>query len=158
MVAALLALAVLSVDPGSDVPRARPKLTVRLSIGSFISSALVAPSYRASVDRLQNDAAADWLSTHGSLFDSQHIWQAAPIIGPWLVAAQGGYQAQQDMWLLVVSGALQAVGLSTLTYRLLTETPAPNDKNKPKQDGGLTLDVAPVVNNRLGLSLTLTGF
>jgi len=148
-------MTVLSSDPTVvDVPR-KAKLTVRLSVGSFIGAAMVSPTYRAGLDRLETEAAAD-LRNHNSLFDSQNIWQSAPVIGPWLIVAQGGYQANQDMWLLLLSGALQAVGLTTLTYRLLTERPAPVDK--PKVEEGLSLDIAPVVNNRLGISLTLTGF
>jgi hypothetical protein len=151
--AVLLTAAALASSP-ADAPR-RPALTVRLSAGAFIGSALVAPSYRATVDHFRDQAIGD-LQTHGSLFDSQYLWQSAPVIGPWLVLAQGGYQAQQDMGLLIVSGLLQAVGLSTLTYRLVTDTPAPVDK--PKAEPGLTLEIAPTVNNRLGLALTLTGF
>jgi hypothetical protein len=152
VLAALIAAAVLTSSP-ADAPR-KPRLTVKLSVGAFIGSALVAPSYRSTVDHLQADALND-LQTHGSFFDSQYLWQSAPIIGPWLVLAQGGYQAQQDMGLLVVSGLLQAIGLSTLTYRLITDTPAPTGKVKEE---GLSLEISPTVNNRLGLALTLTGF
>jgi hypothetical protein len=153
VLAALLTAAVLASSPG-DAPQ-RPKLTVRLSAGAFITSALVAPSYRATVDHLEGQAVGD-LQTHGSLFDSQYLWQSAPVIGPWLVLAQGGYQAQQDIGLLIVSGLLQAIGLSTLTYRLITDTPAP--VGKPKEPEGLALEIAPTVNNRLGIALTLTGW
>jgi hypothetical protein len=151
----MLSLAVLASEP-SDAPRTPPKLTVRLSIGGFLGSVMVSQSFRGLVDRMKGDAANDFVN-HGSLFDSpQYLWQAAPVLGPWMVAAQGGYQAQQDMGLLIVSGLLQAVGLSTLTYRLVTERPAQIEK--PKVEEGLSLDVSPVVSNRLGLMLTLTGW
>jgi hypothetical protein len=150
----LLTFALLSAEP-ADAPKTAPRLTVRLSIGGFLGSVWVAPSFRAQVDRLKDEAVGD-LSTHASLFDSpQVLLQSAPVIGPWMVLANGGLQAQQDMWLLITSGVLQAIGLSTLTYRLVTDRPAPVEK--PKQEG-LSLDISPVVSNRLGLSLTLTGF
>jgi hypothetical protein len=154
VLAALLSIAVLASQPAPDAPR-RTRLTVRLSVGGFLGSVWAAPSYRASVDRITDQAVSD-LYTHASLFDAQNLWQAAPVIGPWLVLAQGGYQAQQDMPLLVLSGLLQAIGLSTLTYRLVTERPAQVQKSAPADDGP-SLEISPVVANRLGLALTLTG-
>jgi len=136
--------------------RAGSRLTVRISAGAFISSALMAPSYRSTIDHFEAQALGD-LQSHGSVLDSQYLWQAAPVLGPWLVLAQGAAIRPSRTWACSsCRGLLQAVGLSTLTYRLITDTPAPIDK--PKVEEGLSLEIAPTVNNRLGIALTLTGF
>src|SRR6185436_14889250 len=114
-----LAAALLSQAPLDAPRRSGPRLKVSLALGSFIGSAWAAPSYRDNVYRFR-DEAVDKLQTHGSLFDSDTLFYTAPVLGPWMTLARGGQQAVQDMWLLVTSGALQAIGLSALTYRLLT--------------------------------------
>lgn len=153
MVLALIASLMLSQ---SDAPRQTgPRLTWRLSVGSFLGSVWAAPSYRANVERLKDEQLGAPIGQQ-SVFDSQYLVYGAPVLGPWLTLIRGGQQAREDMWMLITSGILQGVGITTIAYRALTHGVAPPADAKAPQ--GLVLDVSPYVAGRLGLSLTLTGW
>ena len=122
-------------------------------MGAFIGSVWASPSFRASIDRYRGETFR-MLETHGSLLDSDMLVMTAPVVGPWLMIARGQLQSNEDMWLLVTSGVLQAVGLTTLMYRWVTQRPV--IESAPPQ--GLELSIAPIVANRLGVSVTLSGF
>jgi hypothetical protein len=90
------------------------------------------------------------------VFDSPYLVYATPVLGPWLTLIRGGEQARDDMWMLITSGVLQGVGITTLAYRAFAQRPAP--VQSAPQSEGLVLDISPYVAGRLGLSLTLTGW
>lgn len=162
VVLTLIASLLLSEAP-VDAPRhTGTHLTWRLSIGSFLGSVWAAPSFRANVERLQVEQLSGPLG-QTSVFDSQYLIYAAPVLGPWLTASRAGEQAHDDMWMLVTSGLLQGVGITTLAYRALTNRSAPGPAvaapGEPRDDRTqLVLDISPYVAGRLGLSIMLTGW
>jgi hypothetical protein len=162
-VVALLLTSLLLCEVPLDAPRrAGPKLTWRLSIGSFLGSVWAAPSFREKVEAFKGEQ-LNWLENHNSVFDSQYLVYAAPVLGPWMTLIRGGTQARDDMWMLVTSGILQGVGITTLAYRMFTQRVAPlpgaaSSQSLPASDEGLVLDISPYVAGRLGLSITLSGF
>src|SRR5205807_1020709 len=94
---AVLITTLLLAEAPVDAPRrTAPKLTWRLSIGSFIGSAWAAQSFRDNVDRFRNEA-VNGLQNHDSLFESQYFLYTAPVLGPWMTLARGGQQAREDM-------------------------------------------------------------
>ncbi len=78
------------------------------------------------VERAELVAVQD-LSTHASPLDSQYLLDGVPVVGPWILLGRGGPQAQQDMWMLVTAGALQAIGLTALTYQFLNDRHSPHE-------------------------------
>ena len=161
MVFALLASLLLSASPGDAPRRTGTQLTWRLSVGSFLGSVWAAPSFRQNVERLQKEQLSGPMG-QTSVFDSQYLVYAAPVFGPWLTLIRGGAQAREDMWMLITSGILQGIGITTLTYRALTNpsAPAPTvSKDEGRDDRvHLVLDFSPYVAGRLGICVTLTGF
>lgn len=151
----LLMSLLLSEAPIDAPKRTGPKLTWKLSIGSFLGSVWAAPAFREVVNAFKEEQILG-LESHNSVFDSQYLIYAAPVLGPWMTLARGGQQAQQDMWLLITTGVLQGIGLSTLTYRMLTRRNAP--AQQAPHEAGLVLDISPYVAGRLGLSISLTGW
>jgi hypothetical protein len=157
LVFALILSTLLAAEAPIDAPRrSGTKLTWRLSVGSFLGSVWAAPSFRRNVEAFK-DEQMDWMEDHGSVFDSSYLVYAAPVLGPWLTLIRGGTQAREDMWMLITSGVLQGIGITTLTYRALTQRSAPVSKDA-SHDDGLVLDISPYVAGRLGISLTLTGW
>jgi hypothetical protein len=155
----LLTTSLVLSQPNVDAPkRSGITFTWRLSVGSFLGSVWAAPSFRDKVEAFKDEQLL-WRENHNSVFDSQYLLYAAPVLGPWMTLARGGQQAQQDMWLLVTTGVLQGVGITALTYRLLTQraAPAPGMPGTAS-DEGLVLDISPYVAGRLGIALTLTGW
>ena len=156
MLLPVLAALALSASPG-DVPnRAEARFTWRLSVGSFLGSVWAAPSFRDNVERFKVEQLEGLRAGGtGAVFDSQYLIYTAPVLGPWLTLIRGGQQAREDMWMLVTSGVLQAVGITALTWRVLN---LPAGSSAGTGSEGLVLDVSPYVAGRLGLALTLTGW
>jgi len=146
-----------------DAPRKLfPGFSWRLSAGGFLGSVWAAPSYRDKVERFKTEQMEDWRNGV-QVFDSAYLVYGTPVLGPWLTLIRGGQQAREDMWMLITSGILQGVGITTLAYRALTPgspppPPAVSKEHGRAQDEGLMLDISPYVAGRLGLSLTLTGW
>ena len=100
MVLALLASLMLSASPGDAPRRTGTQLTWRLSVGSFLGSVWAAPSFRQNVERLQKEQLSGPMG-QTSVFDSQYLVYATPVLGPWLTLIRGGTQARDDMWMLI---------------------------------------------------------
>jgi hypothetical protein len=155
----VLLTSLLLCEAPLDAPRrATPKLTWRLSVGSFLGSVWAAPSFREKVEAFK-DEQLNWLENHNSVFDSQYLIYATPVLGPWLTLIRGGQQARDDMWMLITSGVLQGVGITALAYRMFSQKVAPvaGATTTAPADEGLVLDFSPYVAGRLGLSVTLSG-
>jgi hypothetical protein len=155
VVLSMLTISLMLGGTPIDAPRRiSPGFSWRLSVGSFLGSVWAAPSFRDKVEKLKAEQLED-LQTHGSVFDSQYLVYAAPVLGPWLTLIRGGQQAREDMWMLITSGVLQGIGITTLAYRALTPGTAPPPSASSE---GVVLDISPYVAGRLGLALTLTGW
>ncbi len=146
-----------------DAPReVAPGFSWRLSAGGFLGSVWAAPSFRDNVEKLKTEQLDTWRNGV-QVFDSAYLVYATPVLGPWLTLIRGGQQARDDMWMLITSGVLQGVGITTLAYRAFAQRSVPpppavsRDYAKPQSEG-LVLDISPYVAGRLGLSLTLTGW
>lgn len=151
MLAALITATMLSQATPVARPepvRPRAKVTFKLSAGSFIGSVWASPSYRSNLDRLTTDTLAG-----ESPFDSKYLVYSTPVLGPWVTVARGGYQQNNDMLLLVTSGMLQAIGISALTYELVSHA----NGTAKSEDEGVQLSISPYVVGRLGIALTITG-
>lgn len=162
MVLALLASLLLSEAPVDAPRRTGTHLSWRLSVGSFLGSVWAAPSFRQNVERLKDEQLSGPMG-QTSVFDSQYLVYAAPVFGPWLTLIRGGTQAREDMWMLISSGILQGIGITTLTYRALTNRSAPMPSVASREEARddrthLVIDISPYVAGRLGICLTLTGF
>ena len=162
--ALITSLMLSQVADEDDAPRrSSPKLVWRLSVGSFLGSVWAAPSFRRNVEAFQSEQLSGPMG-QTSVFDSQYLVYAAPVLGPWLTLIRGGQQAREDMWMLITSGILQGVGITTVAYRALTQRPAPlraasaSKDASARDDQQLVLDISPYVAGRLGLSVTLTGW
>lgn len=159
MLFTVLTASLLLAGTPIDAPRrVSPGFTWRLSIGSFLGSVWAAPSFRDKVDLFKSEQISGLKTGDavGSVFDSQYLVYAAPVLGPWLTLIRGGTQAREDMWMLISSGILQGVGITALTYRALTNRVAPVQPTSAPE--GIVLDISPYVAGRLGISLTLTGW
>ncbi|MBK7857423.1 MAG: hypothetical protein IPJ65_02120 [Archangiaceae bacterium] len=152
----LLLVSLLLCEAPVDAPRrTAPKLSWRLSVGSFLGSVWAAPSFRQNVEAFKTEQLS-WLENHNSVLDSPYLIYAAPVFGPWMTLIRGGQQARDDLWLLVTSGVLQGVGITALAYRLFSQ--GSTGTANGSADEGLVLDLSPYVAGRLGISVSLSGF
>jgi hypothetical protein len=130
--------------PAARVPRG---FVLRLDAGGFLGAGWGTQIYRTQVMELKNQGITFW--AQGTEPDSQLVVRSLPIAGPLVTLEYGGALARAEAAELVLTSALQAVGLAMLTYQAYTI----GDPDEPP--AAFELSLSPLVAGHLGISLTL---
>ena len=144
-----MVLLLASAEEPEDKPAARvPRgFTLRLDAGGFLGAGWGTQIYRDQVNQLKQQGLTFW--AQGTEPDSQLVVRSLPIAGPLVTLEYGGVLARSESAELVLTSALQAVGLAMLAYQ------AYMSNEPPEPPAALELSISPLVAGHLGLSLTL---
>jgi hypothetical protein len=127
---------------------------LELDLGGMIWSSWYLPSGQRGIEAAR-DSAMSFLA-HGSSLSELNVdalVAGSPVVGPWTAAMRGGPDLLAfERPMLVACGALQALGMTLLTRRLLTPAEATDEPEGP------TLSLSPIAAGHLGVSVQLTGF
>ncbi len=130
--------------PSARVPRG---FVLRLDAGSFLGAGWGTQIYRDQVNQLKQQGLVFW--AQGTEPDSRLVAKSLPIAGPLVTLEYGGSVARAEAAELVLTSALQAVGLAMLAYQAYNlDAPA-------EPPAAFELSLSPLVAGHLGLSLTL---
>jgi hypothetical protein len=149
VLSALAVLLLLASDAADEKPPARiPRgFSLRLDAGGFLGAGWGTQIYRDQINQLKDQGITFW--AQGTEPDSQLVVRSLPIAGPLVTLEYGGKLARAEAAELVLTSALQAVGLAMLTYQAFMI----NEPSEPP--AALELSISPLVAGHLGLSLSL---
>ncbi len=150
----LLATLLMSAAPVMKDTAAPPARTVtlrtKLDFGGMILSYWYVPSTRARIEAAIDNAMGTLRGD--DYLDTQALFQAMPVVGPWAAAAKVGPMSVEERTLLCATGVLQLLGLSLGVMRLF-EPIEPMGKQK-----GPVLSISPISGGQLGISMRITGY
>jgi hypothetical protein len=148
-VLALWVVLLVGATPEEDKPAARAPhgFAIRLSAGAFLGSGWATESYRDQLSQLQRQGFTFWQK--GTEPEAGLLARTLPVAGPLLTLDYGGKLADSERAELLLTSALQGVGLALFSYQAYMRN------EPPEPPVALELSISPLVAGRLGLCLTL---